>query len=407
MSLLSLTIRTSNNNTHSPTEGNTLDAFTTNAKAAPPPSIIPPTAPIGGTLTLNGTAIMPFNGSVLPPQSSSANPPSTTTTTVSSSQTTQTNTLLPPPSQQTLPPISSNNTSTYWPTLAGGPPPSHYAWTPTLSQVTITLLLQHLRLEDIFLHLLWQGFTALSPGGGGRWAGAYPPAMVKTVGAWAGQAAVHRSTMSEVLGHYNQSLASTCQLKASAVEGGVEGFVGAVAGVNAALLGALVDSAGRVGEGFVVGLVVAQVGALGRVAGVVNMIQDHMASARVREVGVPVGLAWSYVAGRWVEGCDGFAGTVWPALTVGGKVVEGAVVVKVELVYDGGSGDVFVAWLGAYGLLEFTQVTESGGKKTAAVPDGWYGDVWIAVVNKNGLTLDELADHMVAGPERVWITEPW
>ena len=215
--------------------------------------------------------------------------------------------------------------------------------------------------------------------------------------------------MVEVLGHYdnNTSLGglTTCRLKGDSLA--VEGFVGAVAGVNAALLGALVDSAGRVGEGFVVGLVVAQVGALGRVAGVVNMMQDHMASARVREVGVPVGLAWSFVAGRWVEGCDGFAGTVWPVLTVGGKVVEGGVVVTVELVYDGGSGEVFVTWLGAYGLLEFTQVTESGGKKTAAVPDGWYGDVWIAVVNKNGLTLDELADHMVAGPERVWITEPW
>jgi hypothetical protein len=50
-------------------------------------------------------------------------------------------------------------------------------------------------------------------------------------------------------------------------------------------------------------------------------------------------------------------------------------------------------------------VTENRGKKTAAVPQGWYGDVWIAVVSKSGLKLDKLADHMVAGPEMVWITE--
>jgi hypothetical protein len=80
----------------------------------------------------------------------------------------------------------------------------------------------------------------------------------------------------------------------------------------------------------------------------------------------------------------------------------------VEVVFDAGSGEAFVAWLGPYGMLEFTQVVvEAGGKKTAAVPDGWFGDVWIAVVNKSGLGLDELAGHMVAGPERVWITEPW
>jgi len=137
------------------------------------------------------------------------------------------------------------------------------------------------------------------------------------------------------------------------------------------------------------------------------MMQDHMASARVREVGVPAALAWSFVAGRWAEGCDQAVGKVWPVLTVGGKVVEGGVVKKVEPVYEGSSGEVFVAWLGGYGLLEFTQVVTEGGKKTAAVPEGWYGDVWIAVVNKNGLAVDQLADHMVAGPERVWITEPW
>lgn len=94
-------------------------------------------------------------------------------------------------------------------------------------------------------------------------------------------------------------------------------------------------------------------------------------------------------------------------MEVGEKKEEGGRVVSVNLVYEGGSGDQFAAWLGPYGLLEFAPITEAeGGKKTAAVPKGWYGDVWVVVVSKSGIALAELADHMVAGPVMVWISEP-
>jgi hypothetical protein len=147
--------------------GCTIDAFITKAKAAQPPSVIPPQAPLGGTVLVNGVPVPSFNGAILPPQSTSS-------TTTSSTIPTNTNT---PPSQ-TLPPPSPD-TPEYYTTLAGGGKPTLYGWSSTLLSNITALLQLHARLEDVLLYLLWSGFTALSPGG--RWAGVYPPVLVDTV----------------------------------------------------------------------------------------------------------------------------------------------------------------------------------------------------------------------------------
>jgi hypothetical protein len=192
----------------------------------------------------------------------------------------------------------------------------------------------------------------------------------------------------------------------------VDGFLEGLAGLNSVQIGAVVDIVGRVAEKdpFVVPLLVTQVGAKSRQAGVVNMMQNHMAAAMPREAAVPRELAWSYVMGRFVESCpdeiEDMPDKAWPVLKVDGKKEEGGRVVGVDLVYEGGSGEQWAAWLGPYGTLELTKVSDEGGKKSAAVPDGWYGDVWVVVVSQNDLDLGELPDHMVAGPELVWVTEP-
>jgi hypothetical protein len=378
------------------------------AKAFKSASTIPPSAPLGGRVLVNGTEIRDFNGAVLP--DSKTPTPADKTNAPSSPSATHSQV---PASSQTLP-ASWPDTPAYYTDRAGGSKPAHYNWAPALSDLATSSLQLHARIEDLLLHTLWAATQKLEAGG--AWAGVYPAAIVNTIGAWAAQSLVHRATVAEVLGHYEKAVPGGCVYKlpgeGAAGAGGVDGFLEGLAGLNSVQIGAVVDIVGRVAEKdpFVVPLLVTQVGAKSRQAGVVNMMQNHLAAAMPREVAIPSALAWSYVMERFVESCpDGIEGMPeegWPVLKVDGKREEGGKVMGVDLVYEGGSGEQWAAWLGPYGALEFTKVSDEGGKKSAAVPDGWYGDVWVVVVSKKDVKLAELSDHMVAGPELVWVTEP-
>jgi len=46
---------------NAPAVGNTLEAFIAKAKVAPPPSVIPPVAPLGGRVFVKGVEIKRFN----------------------------------------------------------------------------------------------------------------------------------------------------------------------------------------------------------------------------------------------------------------------------------------------------------------------------------------------------------
>ncbi|KAK4151012.1 hypothetical protein C8A00DRAFT_45702 [Chaetomidium leptoderma] len=387
---------------NAPTKGNTLEAFTANAKAAEPPNSIPDNAPLGGVLTVKGKTITSFNGSVLPPDLLSPSPSTTNPATTTTGA---------PSSTQTLPPPSADAPQWYM-DKAGGGKPAHYNWAPTLSPNATAYLQLHGRIEDILLHLLWEATQKLDAAAadGGAWAGIYPRAIVDTIVAWAAQSLIHRATTAEVLGHYKRAVPGSCGYKLPM--GSVDDFLKGLAVLNGVQIGVLIDISARVAaaDPFVIPILMTQVGAKSRAAGVVNMMQNHMAAAAPREVAVPAVLAWSFVMARFVESCpdeiEGMPDKAWPVLTVGGRDQEGERVVNVDLVYEGSSGDQFVAWLGPYGMLEFTPVAVSGDKKTASVPEGWYGDVWIVVVSTGEIKLDELADHMVAGPEMLWISEP-
>lgn len=379
------------------------DDFLAAAKAAKSPSTIPSTAPLGGKVLVNGTEIRSFNGgAVLPSDTSSSKKPSPTHKTNPQA----THSPLPA-SQQTLP-ASWPDTPPYYTARAGGGKPTHYNWAASLSDLATSSLQLHARIEDLLLHVLWAATQNLEVGG--AWAGVYPEAIVRTIGAWAAQSLVQRATVAEVLGHYGKDVPKGCEYKLP--EGSVDAFLEGLAALNLVQIGAVVDVAGRVAEEdpFVVPLLVTQVGAKSRQAGVVNMMQNRLAATMPREVALPSVLAWSFVMGRFVESCpdeiEGMPAEAWPVLEVSEKRWDGGMVESVDLEYEGGSGEQWVAWLGPYGALEFTKVSEDEGAKSAAAPEGWYGDVWIVVVSKNGIKLAELLNHMVAGPEMVWLTEP-
>lgn len=301
----------------------------------------------------------------------------------------------------------------YYRDKAGGGKPTHWGWASNMSAEATTYLHVHQLIEDVILHLLWEAYKRLEAPGG-AFAAVYPRAIVDTIGAWAGQAVVHRATTAECLAHYQRPPLEPCRYRLPTDDlDYAAAFLGAYARLNLVQVGALIDISARVArhDPFLVPVLMTQVGAKSRAAAVVNMMQNHMAAAAPREVAIPAQLAWSFVRRRFVESCPaevaGMPDEPWPALEVVATREEGGRTVSVDVSYEGsGSGEHFAVWLGPYGQLEFTPVRAEGDRRTAAVPGDWYGDVWVAVVSRSGIALEDLKDHMVAGPELVWVSQP-
>ncbi|KAK4228576.1 hypothetical protein QBC38DRAFT_535712 [Podospora fimiseda] len=396
---------------NAPTSGErTLAAFINKAKAAPPPSTIPAFAPLGGTVTVNGTVLHVFNGNTLPSQVANNNPPATSTAPNNGNNNNNGNNggaagpaqtkTSPPASSQTLP-QPGQGADDYFANKAGGGTPKHWGWTEKLSDTASDFLQLHLRIEDLIANLLWEAYLKLEKGG--AWHGVYPQTIVDTIGAWTAQAVIHTATTSAVLEHYQKPILSSCKWKLPLDT--VDSFLSAYNKINLAQIGALIDISGQVAtaDPWVVPILLTQVGSKSRAAGVVNMMQNHMASISPREVAVPAILAWSYVLNNYVENCpsaltiEGEKEKKWPVLTVP-TVKPGEITVK----YDGKAGEAaFVAFIGPYGELEYSSVDDKS--KIVKVPEGWSGDVFIVVTNKAGVKLDELEDFVIAGPELVWL----
>src|SRR4051812_49315768 len=139
---------------YSPTEGNTLQAFIDKAAKASTPSTITPSAPLLGTLLVNGTVITHLNGVVLTPDTGAGG---------------------------ATPPPPGANYSGVWQDMAGGGAPLNYDWAPSLSN-NATEFLQILQfLDNILLEILFFGYNNLKDGG--AWAGQYPKSIVDTLGS--------------------------------------------------------------------------------------------------------------------------------------------------------------------------------------------------------------------------------
>ncbi len=318
-----------------------------------------------------------------------------------------------------IPPVGGNVSSVVS-SMAGGGPPASYNWAPSISDSgTATLqLLQFF--ESLVAALLVDGYGRLggnnSGSGGGQWAHVYPPAIVSTVGSMAAQSLVHRSTATDSLQHYSKTVMSTCTLNLPAISAGVDVFLEAVVTLLHLEIGLLLDSSGQmaVSDSWMVPALATQVGAKSRMAAVVNMMQGHSPAAAPREAVVPAPLAYSYAFQKYVSSCPDSAtldkafGKPLPALQVTNVATTitaadaAGRALSVTVALGSNTGSLFIAWIGAWGSLEFTSVSVPDG--TAAVPTELSGHVWIVLVNKRDVKAHDLPGVTVAGPELVWVS---
>lgn len=151
-------------------------------------------------------------------------------------------------------------------------------------------------------------------------------------------------------------------------------------------------------------------------AGMVNMIQNHIPAAAPREVMMPAELVYSYVMNHYVvkDSCKETPPfNIIAPLTLTPAPMDGGRVKSVSITYDTTiKGGLSMAWLGPWGGVEYTSVTPlSGlqGKGMADVPTSLSGHVWGVLTNATGPaypTIDALEGVAIAGPEIVWVTQP-
>jgi hypothetical protein len=356
------------------------DDFVDAAKGASQ-SLIPPYAPAGGLLTVNGTAVLSFNGAVLDI------------------------TALDDDTITHVPRVGEDDQFVMG--LAGGGSIAHYNWGASLSDNTTAFLQLVQFVDNILLEALFDGYSRLN---GGAWGGVFPDSIVETVGSMAAQAYVHRSTATDPLQHFGKEVLGRCA------------YTLPIAGVDAWLetvLTLLLLEAGlyvNVGAGvaaqdpWLVPALMTSLGAKSRMMAVVNMMQNHQAAAAPREASIPADLVYSYARRKYVSFCaDGdvklpFADAL-PGLELAAKDVSpgGDRVARVSLRFGDKKGEGrYVAWLGAYGDVKVSEIKDGA----AEVPGQLYGHVWAVVVRDKDLTLDKVAGSAVAGPEMIWVAGP-
>ncbi|KAH8900247.1 hypothetical protein GQ53DRAFT_741189 [Thozetella sp. PMI_491] len=363
----------------------TIDSFKALAAKASG-STIPPDAPLYGTFTFNGQVVSSFHGAVFTGASSSDGSGSGNYTLGGNA---------PKPGE--------NTTSTDW-GMAGGSQPMNYNWGSQISDNATNALYLLEWLDNILLEVLYDGYGKLNDG---AWKGTYPKSIVNTIGSMAAQALVHRSTSTDSLRHYGKTIMDKCQYN---LPTSVDAFLSAVLALLLLEIGVLIDvsSLVAVADPWLVPALTTQVGAKARMTAVVNMMQNHLAASAVREVMIPMELAYSYAANTWVGQCPGKLNGVpdkpYPPLTVTTttKGSDGRVN-QITIQTTGSQGSQWIAWIGPWGSLQYTQVDSSANAK---VPDGLYGHVWVVLVSKNDGKLQDVASATIAGPQMVWIGQP-
>lgn len=372
---------------NAPASGNTLEAFVEKSKTVLASSI-PPKAPIGGVVIANGTQIATFNGNVLNVQVLDKGVIS----------------HVPKPGDNTTDAISG---------MAGGSQPLNYGWGEKLSPAALEYLEVLLLIDNAILEGLWDGFDRLKTGN--AWGGVWPPAIVSVIGGAAAQALVHRTTLTDALQHFNQEVKPACRVSFPAEN--IDEWLAAVQNLLTLQIGVLTDAITQLASSdpWLVPALGTQIGAKSRSSAVINMIQRHKASPAAREPLLPAKLALSFVRRKFVQSCPEeiksslAEAKQLPELTFVDKKKLGSTdsVTAVNVLIPAGApqdGDLYVAWIGAWGSLQFTVVRRSDG--FATVPANMYGTLWAVLTTKQNVKLQEVADVAVAGPEPIWVADP-
>ncbi|KAI0400461.1 hypothetical protein F4802DRAFT_610072 [Xylaria palmicola] len=365
----------------------TFQAFKDLAAKAPP-SNIGPNAPLVGALRVNGTFISSLGGVVL---DTTALDPSLAGT-------------IPPPDTAYPPYIGG---------MAGGGRPASYGWADNITDEAVAVLQALQYVDNFVVALLLEGYDLI---GSGRWGDAYPASIQQTLGTLAAQSLVHRRAYTDALQHFGKATVAPCSDYdfAQALTDVDAWLETALAGLHLAI-GAALDGIARLAasDPWTAPALATGVAARARMAALVNLMQGHVAAAAPREALVPTDLAASYVAAHYASSCappaaEGGKAKAFPALTIKDKTTQAdtgratAVVVDVP---QGAPDALFVAWLGAWGGLEFTSVDAATSR--AAVPDSLSGHVWAVLASKDGVAARDLASVTVAGPAFIWVSQQW
>ena len=386
----------------------TFDAFLALAKNAPTPSRINAQNPTIGKLIVNGTVIAQNDGKGFGNGNNGGTPPPTPPSPQNGG-----NSGNDPPKEVYKPiasvPQPGANVPQDVADMAGGYQPTTYHWGPQLSDKAEKLLQLLNWVDNVLVEALMVGHANLTTG---SWKNLYPPTITNTLGSMGAQAIVHRSTATDSLSHYQKQIMGNCQYNWPISK--VEDFTKVVLHIALLEIGLLLDIIASVvsTDPWLVGCLASTLGSKSRMAGMVNMMQNHIPAAAPREALLPAELVYSYVANRYVvkDSCpQKLSYTEYPPLKISPKGPQkGAdarvTEVEIEIVP---AGDHWMAWIGAWGKVWYTKIQNGGnGKGTASVPNELSGHVWGVLTNSANVKLEDLEKATVAGPEMVWVTQP-
>ncbi|KAJ6445476.1 extracellular serine-rich protein [Purpureocillium lavendulum] len=361
----------------------TFAAFVDLAAKAPPPSTIPPHAPLGGSLSVNGSVISSLNGNVL-------------NVTAWSDYIMQ----VPKP----------GDNDQYMMGVAGGGAIANYNWgNGTISDdATRRLQLLHY-LDNALLVYLTTGVGKLT---NGDWSGVYPQTIVDTFQSMAGQAYFHRSTASDVLQHFHKSIPDVCQYQwpGSSIDDYVETILKVLMLETALLLDTVAAIAST--DPWLAPCMASAIGAKSSMAGVIGLMQNHTASPAPREVALPPDLVYSYLRRNCIHSCPSDTLQGWSAplapLNIIGRVNDPATgrlkTIQISHVDSLKSDDQrYVAFLGPYGQVLYSPLNKDN---TAEVPPNLYAYVWVVMTKAKDASLRDLYNDALAGPEMIWVSKP-
>ncbi|KAH8597848.1 Cupredoxin [Bisporella sp. PMI_857] len=385
-----------------PQGANTLKEFIFGASKFTGAAGFPPNAPFGGNLFINGQAVTQAGGVVIdtskavpgapaipaaPPAVS--NPPAAEPPVMSPLPS-------PPPPAATITPEMQN--------MAGGAQPAAYGWATSVSENATNLMQMINWVDNVLVDVMVNGHKNITQGG---WKGMYPASIQNTIGSMGAQSIVHRCTSTDSLKHYNKKVVDQCKYRYPIAN--IQDFIKVSLTLTLLEVGLLLDTIGAIvsTDAWMVGPLASTLGSKARMAGLINMMQNHAPAAAPREVAMPAALVYSYINNKYIEpnSCpDKLPYTSYPSIPLTEGSRQNGKLTSINVNGDSSiqQPGMQMAWLGPWGKVWYEEVKD--GK--ANVPAELSGHVWGVLVKNKVQSMSELPSVTIAGPEMVWVTQP-